>query len=102
MIFGLPKLYKRDTAGNVRILEIQYICDQGVATPATRTISGLKDGKLVTSGWKETFGKNAGKANATTDGEQAEAEAQAMWDKKVKKELVKIDKQLKNSTLSKI
>jgi len=93
MIFGMPKLYKRDTAGKVRTLEIQYIC-QGVATPGTRTISGLKDGKLVTSGWKETFSKNTGKVNGTTAGEQATSEAQAMWDKKVKKEYFEYESEI--------
>ena len=83
MIFPLPKLYKRDTNGNIRELTVEY--SNGVMN-ATRTIAGIKDGKLVTSGWKDAYGKNEGKANATTDGAQAQKEAQAMWDKKVEKE----------------
>ena len=83
MIFPLPTLYKRDTNGNIRELTVEY--SNGVMN-ATRTIAGIKDGNLVTSGWKDAYGKNEGKANATTDAEQAQKEAQAMWDKKVEKE----------------
>ena len=83
MIFPLPTLYKRDTNGNIRELTVEY--SNGVLN-ATRTIAGIKDGKLVTSGWKDATGKNTGKANATTDAEQAQKEAYAMWDKKVEKE----------------
>ena len=83
MIFRLPTLYKRDTNGNIRELTVEYA--NGVMN-ATRTIAGIKDGNLVTSGWKDAVGKNTGKANATTDAEQAQKEAKAMWDKKVEKE----------------
>ena len=83
MIFPLPTLYKRDTNGNIRELTVEY--SNGVMN-ATRTIAGIKDGNLVTSGWKDAVGKNTGKANATTDAEQAQKEAKAMWDKKVEKE----------------
>ena len=83
MIFSLPTLYKRDTNGNVRELTVQYV-NGDVA--ATRTVAGIKDGKLVESGWKDAEGKNFGKANATTNDEQAIKEAQASWDKKVEKE----------------
>ena len=83
MIFRLPTLYKRDTNGNIRELTVEY--SNGVMN-ATRTIAGIKDGNLVTSGWKDAVGKNTGKANATTDAEQAQKEAKAMWDKKVEKE----------------
>ena len=83
MIFPLPTLYKRDTNGNIRELTVEY--SNGVMN-ATRTIAGIKDGKLVTSGWKDATGKNTGKANATTDAEQAQKEAYARWDKKVEKE----------------
>ena len=83
MIFRLPTLYKRDTNGNIRELTVEY--SNGVMN-ATRTIAGIKDGNLVTSGWKDAVGKNTGKANATTDAEQAQKEAKAMWDKKAEKE----------------
>ena len=86
MIFRLPTLYKRDTNGNIRELTVEY--SNGVMN-ATRTIAGIKDGNLVTSGWKDATGKNPGKANATTDAEQAQKEAKAMWDRKEEKEYLR-------------
>ncbi len=85
MIFRLPTLYKRDTTGKIREWTIEWT-GGGVAPAATRTIAGIKDGNLVTSGWKYTEAKNEGKANATTASEQAEKEAQAEWNKKSEKE----------------
>ena len=76
----LPTLYKRDTNGNVREWTIEF------NEEATRTIAGIKDGNLVTSGWKVTEAKNEGKANATTLAEQAQKEAEAEWKKKSEKE----------------
>ena len=43
-----------------------------------RTISGQTDGKKVVSEWTEVYGKNVGKANGTTDNEQALKEAEAI------------------------
>ena len=85
MIFRLPTLYKRDTTGKIREWSIEWT-GGGVAPAATRTVAGIKDGNLVTSGWKYTEAKNEGKANATTASEQAEKEAQAEWNKKSEKE----------------
>ena len=53
-----------------------------------RAISGIEDGKLVTSEWKEAFGKNTGKANATTDDQQANLEVQALYKKKLDRKYV--------------
>ena len=83
MIYPLQTLYKRDTNGNIREWTVEY---SGPINPGIRTISGIKDGNLVTSEWKETFDKNFGKANATTSFEQAQKEAQALWDKRIEKE----------------
>ena len=63
MIYPLQTLYKRDTNGNIREWTVEYM---GPVGAGHRTIAGIKDGKLVTSGWKYTEGKNFGKANATT------------------------------------
>ena len=82
MIFKLPTLYKRDSKGKIRELTIEWQSDE----PATRSIAGIKDGKLVMSGWNKSESKNEGRANATTAVEQAEKEARADWDKKVEKE----------------
>ena len=82
MIFRLPTLYKRDTTGKIREWTIEW----QDTIPGIRTIAGIKDGNLVTSEWKETEGKNEGKANATTAKEQAQKEAEAEWKKKEEKE----------------
>ena len=50
----------------------------------------------MTSEWKLTEGKNIGKINATTDGEQAEREATAKWEKKEEKEYFESIDQIDN------
>jgi len=85
MIFKLETLYKRDSKGKIREYTIEYTRD-GVLPAGYRTVAGIQGGKLITSEWKLTEGKNIGKVNATTDGEQAEREATAKWEKKEEKE----------------
>jgi len=85
-IYNLPKLYKRDTTGKVREWTMQYGWNLDETQAGTRTISGLQDGKKVTSEWFITEAKNVGRANSTTNITQAKAEAQAEWDKRVEKE----------------
>jgi DNA ligase-1 len=89
-ITTLEPLYKRDSKGKLRIWEIQwgYSDDSTVLEPkaGTRTISGLVDGKKVTSGWNLSEAKNVGRANATTMITQAESEAKSQWDIKAEKE----------------
>lgn len=70
------KLYKKDSKGKTRILDI-YAKD-GVLYQE----SGLLDGKLVTHS-KACKPKNTGKSNATTEITQATAEALALIDKKL-------------------
>ena len=86
MIYPLQTLYKRDTNGNIREWTIEY---SGPVAPGIRTISGIKDGKLVTSGWNTSIGKNLGKKNATTSFEQAQKEAEAKWKLYLDKEYFK-------------
>jgi ATP-dependent DNA ligase len=76
MIYPLETLYKRDTNGKIREWTIEYA---GPIGAGIRTISGIKDGKLVTSEWKLSEGKNFGKKNATTAFMQAQKEAEAKW-----------------------
>lgn len=85
-IYNLPKLYKRDTAGKIREWTMQYGWNLDETQAGYRTISGLQDGKKVTSEWYITEAKNVGRANSTTNITQAKAEANAEWDKKVEKE----------------
>jgi len=76
----LPKLYKRNSNKSVQEWTIE------VEDGKYRTISGKQGGKLVESKWTQSEPKNTGKSNETTAEEQAIVEAQAKWDKKVKRE----------------
>jgi len=84
-IVSLNTLYKRDTAGRIREWTVEYGYDDD-DNAGTRTVSGLSDGKKVTSVWNITEAKNVGKANATNAREQAVSEAQSLWDINVEKE----------------
>ncbi len=70
-------LYKIDSKGKLR----EWRCEIDGAN--FRTVSGLADGKQVTSEWKETFAKNVGRANATTAEAQAVAEVDALYTKRL-------------------
>jgi DNA ligase 1 len=84
-LVSLPTLYKRDTAGRIREWTVEYGYDDD-DNAGTRTVSGLTDGKKVTSVWNITEAKNVGKVNATNAREQAVSEAQSLWDINVEKE----------------
>lgn len=70
-------IYKRTSAGKIQMWQIETQDNK------YRTISGQTDGKKTTSSWTECFGKNTGKANETTDAEQAQAQAEAKFTKKL-------------------
>ena len=84
-ISSLAELFKRDTKGKVRTWTIQVGWDSDNIA-GIRTISGLVDGKKITSEWNYTEAKNVGKVNATTAKTQADAEALAQWTKNVEKD----------------
>ena len=84
-IKSLTELFKRDTKGKIRSWIIQVGWDSDDIA-GIRTISGLTDGKKVTSEWNYTEAKNVGRSNATTAKTQAEFEAQAQWTKNVEKD----------------
>ncbi len=71
-----PTLYKRSVTGKVSTWYVQT--DRN----CFRTVSGFEDGQKVTSEWTCCDAKNVGKKNATTAEQQADAEAQAMFDKR--------------------
>lgn len=75
----LSTLYKKDTKGKIRQWSIEVDGGQH------RVITGLKDGKLVYSGWTQCEVKNEGKANATTVEDQAEKEAKALIKKQLER-----------------
>ena len=72
----LETIYKATKGGKVQEWTIEVVKNR------YRTISGQTDGKKVVSEWTEVYGKNVGKANGTTDNEQARKEANA---KRIKK-----------------
>jgi ATP-dependent DNA ligase len=73
-----PTLYTRDSLGNVRIWRMEQDGER------YRTVSGLKDGELVTSEWTVAKPKNVGKKNETTGKTQAKAEVYARYKKQQK------------------
>ena len=73
-----PKLYTRDSLGNVRIWYMEQQDDK------YRAVSGLMDGEKVTSDWTISFAKNSGKRNETTAVEQATKEIEAKYKKQKK------------------
>lgn len=85
-----PTLYSRGSKGEIRIWEI-------VAEGNSYTMThGVKNGKLVNKTIK-CQGKNAGKANATTDEEQTIKEAQAKWEKQLKRGYFQTEEEALNS-----
>jgi DNA ligase-1 len=75
-----PTLYKRDSKGKIRVWFMELDGDH------YRTTAGLQDGQLVTSEWTVAKPKNVGKANETSGAEQAQAEVDAQYKKKLKGE----------------
>lgn len=73
-----PTLYKKTSTGKI---QVWTVLTDG---PTYCTVSGQNDGKKTTSTPTICKGKNLGKANATTDAEQALKEAYSKWEKKLK------------------
>ena len=72
-----PTLYKRTTTGKVQIWFMEVSQDR------YRSTSGQQDGKKVTTEWTVAKPKNTGRANATTAEQQAVAEVEAEYEKKL-------------------
>ena len=70
-------LYSRTSTGAVQTWSVETEHNK------YRTHYGQIDGAIQTTEWTVCHGKNKGKANSTTDDEQAEIEAFAMWEKKI-------------------
>jgi DNA ligase-1 len=87
----LPTLYKKTSAGKIQEWAISVdTCPllDGREGAAITTTYGVKGGKHQTAFEIIAEGKNIGKANETSPFEQAQAEAKAQWEKKVKKSYV--------------
>jgi DNA ligase-1 len=76
----LPTLYKRSNTGAVLVWYIE------VQDNKHRTHSGQQGGVITITEWTSCKAKNIGKANATTDTEQALKDAQSKWKKKIDRE----------------
>ena len=72
-----PTLYKRTSAGKVQTWFIEVEGDR------YRSTSGQLDGKKTTTEWTVAKAKNVGRANATTPEQQAVAEVEAEYEKKL-------------------
>lgn len=72
-------LYKRTNAGKIQEWTME------VEGNKFRSISGQTDGKKITSEWTVCKGKNVGRANETTDEEQAMKEAEAKFTHQLEK-----------------
>jgi len=75
---SFPILFARSETNSV--LTWQIIVDGD----SFHTISGQQGGKLIRNLPTKCFGKNSGKANETSSEAQAQKEAKAKWDKKIK------------------
>lgn len=78
MITQFDKLYHLDSKSKIRVW---FMEQEG---GKYRTVSGIQDGKMVTSTWMLTQGKNIGKSNETSDVEQARLEIEAKYIKQIK------------------
>ncbi len=76
----LDTIYKSTKGGKTQEWTIEVVGNK------YRTISGQTDGKKVVSEWTVCYGKNEGKANATTDKEQALKEAESKRKLKLEKD----------------
>ncbi len=73
----LDTIYKKTKTGATQEWTIEVVGNK------YRTISGQTDGKKIVNEWTICYGKNVGRANATTDKEQAMLEAVAKRTKKL-------------------
>ena len=74
-----PTLYKRTSKGQIQVWEI-IASNNG----SYRTEEGIEGGTITTNDPHICEPKNVGKANETTAAQQAEIEALAKWEKKLK------------------
>jgi DNA ligase-1 len=76
----LPTIFKQTKTGATQEWTVEVVANR------YRTISGQTDGKKTISEWTVCYGKNAGKANETSDKEQALKEAEAKRKLKLEKD----------------
>lgn len=86
VIVGRKRLYKRGAKGEIRVWFMekgeQAADPQGLEC-AHRVVSSVLHGKETRSGWTVCTPKNVGRSNETTSYQQAEAEIEAEYKKKL-------------------
>lgn len=88
-----PTLYSQNSNGTIQEWKIQVVDN------AILTTYGRQNGKMQTTSDVIKEGKNLGKANETTPFEQAAAEAQSRWEKKLKSGYVQTAAEAKAGTV---
>lgn len=83
-----PKLFFLDNSNRIRYWYMEIAYDESGLNAAYRSISGLLDKKDNKSKWKEIYGKNSGKSNATTALEQAIFEVKSAYQRKLENDYV--------------
>lgn len=95
-----PRLFKKTSTGAIQFWDISVIDQRGSNTAANIcTEYGQVDGKIQTTSDLISEGKNVGKKNETSPRQQAEAEAQAKWEKKKKSGYVEVLQDAKDDKL---
>ena len=87
-----PILFSRTANNSVQTWQI--FTDRG----SFYTIEGIKGGKMTQSKYTICERKNVGKANETSPQKQAEVEAQAKWEKQIKRGYFQNEKDIDNFT----
>ncbi len=77
LVHRFDTLYHIDGNQNVRVWWMEQRGDE------YRAVSGVENGQLVTSEWKKAKAKNVGRVNATTAVQQATAEIESQYTKKL-------------------
>lgn len=94
----LPILYKKTSTGAIQTWKIETFEEsQQVTSYIIQTTHGQLEGKLQITQDLITEGKNIGRSNETSIQQQAEAEAQASWEKKLKSGYVQTLEMAKNN-----
>lgn len=96
----LDTLYKKTSTGAIQFWKISV--EEANNLPSINTLFGQLDGKVQSTSDVIKTGKNIGKKHETTAWEQARLEAQAKWEKQLKKGYVKTIEEAQAGTVDSI
>ena len=92
-----PQLFKRTTNGDIQVWHLEQEMNQ------FRSVTGKRGGKMTTSAWTTCKAKNVGKSNEINPVEQALAEIDAKYTKKLRQDFYddvsKIDNQMRHKPM---